>query len=348
MQSDATMKVLVTGGTGFVGGHAAAEIIRAGHEVRLLVRRPEQVARTFGPLAVEPPVDVVPGDVTDAASVTKALEGCEAVVHAAAVFSVDPRQRATIEATNVAATRLVLGTALERGLDPIVHISSYGALLPVSSGRIDPDTPPGEGVGTYSRSKAESERLVRALQERGKPAVSVMPGSVWGPHDPYFGESSQTVVSYLKGTFRFVSADGFLPIVDVRDLAVGIAATLRPGLGPRRYLMAGTPVSSAQFTAALAEMTGTDRRRVAMPSNLIGATAALLRPVERFAPTRLPLTSEMISIGLQPIREVDDSRAIRELGFEPRPVEETIADTVRSLAAQGRIGAEAGRLGPSR
>src|SRR5438093_1733643 len=88
------MRVLVTGGTGYVGSHAVAALVRSGHEVRLLVRSPERVATSLDPLGVSAP-DVAVGDVTDAGSIDAALTGCDAAVHAASVYSLDPRDAPT-------------------------------------------------------------------------------------------------------------------------------------------------------------------------------------------------------------------------------------------------------------
>ena len=101
------MKVLVTGGTGLVGSHAAAAIAGGGHELRLLVRRPDQVAVSLGPLGVKV-TDIVMGDVLDEDLVSQAIEGCQAVVHAAAVLSMHPRRAEDIRRTNARATELVL------------------------------------------------------------------------------------------------------------------------------------------------------------------------------------------------------------------------------------------------
>ncbi len=143
------MKVLVTGGTGLVGSHAAAAIAHAGHGLRLLVRRPEQVAASLGPLGVEV-TDVVVGDVLDDQVVARAVEGCQAVVHAAAVFSLDPRRGEEMRRTNARATELVLGRAVERGLDPVVHVSSTVATTRYAVG--GPDLPLGEIVLPYGQS----------------------------------------------------------------------------------------------------------------------------------------------------------------------------------------------------
>ena len=128
------MRVLVTGSTGMVGAHTAAALHRAGHELRLLVRDPGRIPRALDPLRVPVPEHVT-GDVTDAAAVERALGGCDAVVHAAALLSFDHRRDAEMQRTNVEGTRLVLGTAARLALDPIVYASSLAALSPAGRRR---------------------------------------------------------------------------------------------------------------------------------------------------------------------------------------------------------------------
>src|SRR5687768_9087599 len=158
------MRILVTGGTGYVGAHIVAALIEQGHDVRMLVRRPEQVAASLGPLRVAVS-DLHIGDVLDADSVNRALDGCDGVVHAAAVFSLDPRRADEITNTNHRATELVVGGAVERGLDPIIHISSTVALTRRGGG--GPDLPLGDVDLPYAASKRASEEQVRSYQAAG-------------------------------------------------------------------------------------------------------------------------------------------------------------------------------------
>src|SRR6266536_5794866 len=174
------MRVLVTGGTGFVGSHTVAELVEAGHKVRLLVRSLERVAPALEPLDVRE-VDACVGDVTEPKSVERALEGCEAIVHAASVFSFDPRRHREIEQANVRGAEIVLGSAAQRGREPVVHVSTFAALLPARERPLTPDTAPGRKGPPYLRSKAEQERFARRLQDEGAPIVIVQPGAVWGP-----------------------------------------------------------------------------------------------------------------------------------------------------------------------
>src|SRR5437763_13103547 len=128
------MRVLVTGGTGFLGSHAAAALSARGHGIRLLVRSPQKVGPVLGALGLAAP-DVVEGDVTDAASVRAAAEGCDAVVHAAALVSLKRGDDERLHAVNVGGTATVIDHALEAGADPVVHVSSFTVLAP-EEGRI--------------------------------------------------------------------------------------------------------------------------------------------------------------------------------------------------------------------
>jgi nucleoside-diphosphate-sugar epimerase len=110
------MLVLVTGGTGYVGSHAVAALVRAGHRVRVLARSPKRVPTALAPFGVDA-VETTIGDVTDATAVEWALEGCDAVLHAASIFSMDARRAAEMRAVNVRGTEIVLGIAHRLGLD---------------------------------------------------------------------------------------------------------------------------------------------------------------------------------------------------------------------------------------
>src|SRR5262245_31013584 len=195
------MRVLITGGTGFVGSHAVAAAVGAGHRVRLLVRRPERVAAALAPFGIDE-ADTVAGDVLDPASVQAAVEGCDAAINAAAVYSLDPGEAEKALATNARATEIVLEAAVAAGLDPIVHVSSYVALLP-SRGVLGPASPVGVGGPAYPRSKAESELIARRHQDEGAPVVTTYPGAVVGPHDPYFGDSAFMLAMILRNRTPF-------------------------------------------------------------------------------------------------------------------------------------------------
>jgi dihydroflavonol-4-reductase len=341
------MRILVTGGTGFVGCHTVAALRGAGHEVRALARSPGRVAPALAPVGVDPgDVATVVGDVTDPAAVRAAVAGCDAVVHAASVYSLDPRRAEEIRRVNAAGTESVLRSAAEAGLDPIVHVSSYGALIPNRSGRpLDGESAVGTSPHPYTGSKAASEAAARALQDEGAPVVITYPGMVWGPNDPHVGESSQLALSALAGRLPALPP-GTVPISDVRDVAAVHAAVAAPRGGARRLVASGEnlPVAEAMRTAV--RLTGRRLPIVAVPAPLAAASGALGQALSRLG---LDLLSgrEAGWVGSQD-GSADGSATTRELGVSFRPAEESIRDTVRWLHEAGhlsarRAGALAGR-----
>jgi hypothetical protein len=132
----------------------------------------------------------VVGDVTDPAAVQGAVRGCEAVVHAASVYSLDSRDAGRIRQVNVRGTDVVLGVAHRAGLDPIVYVSSIVALLPPNGQTLTPDSPPGHPPGPYLGSKTEAEQVARHYQEAGAPVVITYPGAIYGSHDPHLATGS--------------------------------------------------------------------------------------------------------------------------------------------------------------
>lgn len=338
----AVMRVLVTGGTGFVGGHIVAALVAAGHDVRMLVRRVEQVPVTLAPLGVSVS-DVVVGDVLDRAVVDRALDGCDAVVHAAAVFTFHPKRSDEVLRTNERATELVLGGAVERGLDPVVHVSSTVAL--VRYGGSGPDLPLGDLDLPYARSKIASEKIARRLQDEGASVVTVYPGGVLGPHDPYHGTTSEMMVWLAKGLLA-VYPRGGTHYVDVRDVAAVVAAAMEPGKGGRRYVVPGTHVDGDVLFGSMHRLTGRRFPHVEPPRALIAATARFADRFNRVVPEgwHFPADVEAMEMIDRDTR-FDTSLTTEELGVAARPFDDTVRDMLLSLVEAGTLKPRhAGRL----
>jgi nucleoside-diphosphate-sugar epimerase len=333
------MKVMVTGGTGFIGAHTVRALVDAGHDVRLLVRRPELLDTVLKPLGVEG-VDHVVGDATDPAAVNDALDGCGAVVHAAAVVAIERQRAAEVLATNERATRVVLGAAHERRLDPMVYVSSVSALAPTSAGRLSPDSDVATATGAYGRSKSEAERYARGLQADGAPIVITYPAMVLGPPagSRRVGSGGDVLASMLKSGFALVT-DGVWSIVDVRDVAhVHVAAT-RAGLGPRRYTAGGHFVRYREVVDMIEGLTGRRFRRLGVPSGPLRIAATFGDIVNRVAPV-LPFLSQEAIASLLDAVPVDDTRTLDDLAVTFRDPAATIAATLRGLYDNGEVGAK--------
>ncbi|NLV56529.1 MAG: NAD-dependent epimerase/dehydratase family protein [Acidimicrobiales bacterium] len=336
------MKVAVTGATGFVGAHTTAALLAAGHEVRALVRDRSRLTRTVGALGVDLTETVV-GPMTDAGAVAELLDGCDAVVHAAAVVSLDRRHAASMAAQNPRGTALVAGGAAERGLDPIVCVSSTSAVYRPDAGPLRSDMPVADLHDGYSASKAASEREARRLQAEGAPVVITYPGGILGPAaGTALGEASTGVAKFLS--LRSIpTRGGALSIVDVRDLAATHAALVEPGLGPRRVMVGGHLVTMTELSRLLEELTGRRCPVVPVPPAALRLSGALADALRRIVPVPGPLTAEGMGILTRWPGTDDDVEAIA--GVRLRPVDETLADSLRSWVDTGLLDRRAlGRL----
>ena len=333
------MRVMVTGGTGFVGSHTVAALVAAGHEVRLLVRAPSRIEPALSPFGLSD-VDHEIGDITEPNSVRRAIEGCDAVLHAAAVYDLDSRAARVTTATNAPGARVVLDAAADAGCDPIVHVSSTVALLERGA-TVAPDAPLSTLGSPYIRSKVESERIARTLQKDGAPVTIVQPGAVLGPHDPHLSDQMRRLVDILKLRYPTWPTGGY-HVVDVRDVAGVNAAVMTPGVGPRSYIVPGHHVSGATLFGTLRAVTGRRLPNVRLPATAALPVAWAASTLQRVLPFRIPVEHEGAVVCRQDTR-CDGSRATEDLGIHPRPLEETLVDAVRWLHEAGYIsGRQAG------
>jgi nucleoside-diphosphate-sugar epimerase len=315
----------------------------AGREVRLLVRSEEKLRRLFGD-RVE---DFVLGDVTDAASVDRALAGCDGVVHTAAMVSVDRKDTDIVMATNVGGTKLVIGGAAERGLENIIHVSSVTALYDPEASFLNEYSPPGNASTPYGNSKVQSEHFVRKLQDQGAPIHITYPASVIGPDDPGLTEPHQGIITYLRPAAPVPPSGN--QWVDVRDIALAHRRLLERDLPPGRYPLGGHFLPWTQLVDLLYQLTGKRSWKLPVPAPVLLGVGRIIDWVNRVRSQSLdtPVTHEAMVYATHWVR-MDNSKAKAELDLGFRPIEETMTDTLRWLYAAGHITAEqAGRLSES-
>ncbi|MEV4255748.1 NAD-dependent epimerase/dehydratase family protein [Spirillospora sp. NPDC049652] len=339
------MLVTVTGGSGFVGAHTIAELVRRGHRVRLLARPGARVDAALDPLGVDrSAVRIARGDVTDAAAVRRAVEGADAVLHAASVYSFDSRDRARIRGTNAPGTAVVLEAAVRASVPRIVHVSTVGALFPAPGRELSGGSPVGSPRGAYLRSKADAERVARSWQERGAPVAISYPPALLGPHDPRLGDQTERLRATLRGLMPIWPSGGF-PVGDVRDTAATHARLLeRPPtrtsapervFGPSRY------VPTREYLAAVRAVTGRRLPALVLPARAVlpvGVAADLAQPAW---PWHIPAEFGAVYTCAHAVPVAADADTC---GVPARPVRETVADAVRWLAAEGLLTArQAGR-----
>jgi nucleoside-diphosphate-sugar epimerase len=326
------MKVLVTGATGFVGAHSAAAMQAAGHELRLLVRDPDRAHRV-GAIAGFRTGDLVIGDMRDPAIVARAVHGCDALLHAAAVVALDRRRAAAAVAANVEGSTNVLLAGAREGLRRIIHVSSTSALSS-SAGRLSADSPVSPMTG-YAASKAGVELIARELAACGAPVHITYPAGVLGPAaGGSLGETS-------TGMARF-AASGFLPtpgaalsVIDVRDLAAIHLALLERATAPGRIMCGGTCLSMYELGQHLRALTGRRFPVLPLPPAAWRFAGRLADSITSIVPLRLTVTEEAMT--LVTTWQGTDDNATEALGVTRRPVVETLAAALDAWVEAGLL-----------
>ena len=323
--------VLLTGGSGFLGSHVLHRLLDDGHRVRALVRSPAKLRENLTLLQVDPHdprIEVVPGDMTDPAAAREAASGCDRAIHAAATFSYRRANAERMLGENKLGTITVLDAAIEAGCTGIVHVSSTVALLRPGA-TLNHESPLGVTLGPYTQSKVDSERVARERQEAGAPVAIVNPGGILGPHDPYLGESNQTIRDIVRGRLPTWPRSSGFQWVDVRDTAAVVVAALdRPG---RRYLVPGETVTLPHET--LRAVTGRNLPAMRMP---LTAVLPVLRIGYRTGWPFLPHAVEGSRVIALDTR-VDYAATVDDLAISGRPLAESLRDTLRWLAEAGHI-----------
>lgn len=328
------MKVLVTGSTGFVGSHASRAALAAGHDLRLLVRDAAR-ARAFLSDLVEDAADrcdFVERDVTDRAAVDAAIDGCDAVVHAAAMVALHRSQAAEAHRVNTTATANVLGAAVAAGCDPIIHVSSVSVLEttpPVTT----VDAPLRQGGGGYSRSKVDSEWMCRGLQAAGHPIVTIYPSGVAGPDAPAVTPVHSVFVSCARSMPEMASG---ISLIDVRDLAAMITACLVPDRGPQRVLAAGRFHPWKRLLDDIDRLRGEKMFRYKVPGSALRGVGRFVDLTKISIPVDFELNHEAMVEATRAC-PYDSSAGEAYTGVTPRPMDETIIDTYRWLAEFGAL-----------
>jgi dihydroflavonol-4-reductase len=330
------MKVLVTGASGHVGGNLVRALLARGDQVRVTVHGDE---RALDGLAVER----VAADTRDARQVRAAVDGCEVVYHAAAIISIDGGRGGLVEATNVQGPRNVAEACLDAGVKRLVHVSSIHALAQEPRDTPIDETRPwayeaSTGVPAYDASKGRGEREVLAVVKRGLDATLVNPGGIIGPFDFKPSRMGRVILDIATRRLPALVPGGFI-WVDVRDVVAGMLAAAERGRAGERYLLTGEWAAVREVANLVREATG-----VKLPGTSPMWAARLGAPFFQ-AWGRLrrqePLYTGESLRALRWNPKVSHEKAARELGFAPRPLRDTVFDSVAWFRKAEMLGEQA-------
>ncbi len=321
------MSTLVTGATGFVGSAVVRALLEKGRSVRVLVRDGSDRRNIEGL-----DVDVVRGDLTDRASLERAMKGCTELYHVAADYRLwVPRPKAMYEA-NEAGTRHIMEAALSAGIRRIVYTSSVATLGLNSDGTpADENTPSrlSDMIGHYKRSKFLAEEEVkRLIREEGLQAVIVNPSTPIGPRDIKPTPTGRLIVNALAGKMP-AYVDTGLNIVHVDDVARGHLLAMERGEVGERYILGGENLTLSEILGRLAAIAHIKPPRVRLPHGLVMPLAHAAEAWARLSGAKDPMLTRD---GVKMARKYmffSSAKAEKKLGYRPRPADEALRDAVK-------------------
>lgn len=329
------MTTLVTGATGFVGSAVARMLAARGHDVRVLAR-PGSDRRNLDGLKVE----IAEGNLMDRASLDRAAKGCEALFHVAADYRLWCPNPQEIIDCNVKGTRNVILAAAGAGVRRMVYTSSVAVLGKTKNGELaDEDTPVSieHMIGAYKTSKFLAEDEVRKLiAEHNLDCVIVNPSTPMGPRDIKPTPTGRMVVQTARGRMPVIVDTG-LNIVHVDDVAEGHILAFEKGQSGRRYVLSGENLTLRQITEMISKFAGRRPPRICMPQDTLMPFAYIAEWWANHVTGKEPMTTvDGINQSRRKMYYRSD-RAIKELGYKPRPVSEALGDAVAWFKKHGYV-----------
>lgn len=322
------MLAVVTGASGHLGANLVRDLIERKWQLRALVHKN---TRALEGLEIE----LVSGDVLDKKSLIRAFTGAEVVFHLAGRISIVKWDRREVEAVNITGVQNVVDACKTAGVKRLVHTSSFHAhkqeplyesldeLRPLHEGKYPP----------YNYSKAEGERIVRSAIEKGLDAVIINPGGMLGPYDFKPSHFGTTILSIAMGKLPAL-VDAGLSWVDIRDVSRGMIDACEHAAPGAKYILSGHWVTLKYIAERVAYVTGVSPPRVVLPMWIAKLSAPLATLFDRIRGSQPQITPIALN-ELQSNPDISHARATVELGYEPRPLEQTINDTVEWFRSNG-------------
>lgn len=333
-QTDGGRLVFLTGGTGFIGKRLARLLADRGDKLRFLLtadslqRNRAEISRLGGEWVV--------GCITDVDALKQGLEGAQLAYHIAGKFDLGVVDREELEKINIQGTRAFLQAIAAAGTPRAIVTSSTSVLAPARNGEGDEHTPVWDKLPTvYQQTKAEAHRLAQAAQERGAPLIIVCPSYVYGPDNT--GPGGRYMADLLAGRVPgLISDSGWFSYVHVDDVADGMMRAGDRGRTGNTYILSGEHCSVNDFSARVAELGGRQTPRLRFPVPVARGTAMLLDGVTRITGISFPLCRENVDIAARHRWLHSHAGATRDLGYQPRSLEEGLPETVEDILRRQR------------
>lgn len=328
------MKYFVTGATGFIGGHLVRKLIAQGHQVTCLVRNPDKATSL-----AKQGVTLVKGDVADRAAMREPMRGVDGVFHLAALYKFGLEFKDQMVAANVEGTRHVLETAIEAGVPKTVYTSTVG-VFGNTRGQIVDETyrvARQSLTSEYERTKWSAHYEVAVpLQQQGAPLVNVQPGGVTGPGDT--SPLNMVYDFYLNRMPVMMGPQAGLTVAHVEDIVAGHLLAMEKGHNGESYILAGPCLSYKQMMEMWQSICGVPAPKLWLPGWTASLSASLAAGLENVFKLKLALSSEALTTQADYTFYASADKAKRELGWQPRPLEQTFKEVLDDKLARRKAG----------
>jgi nucleoside-diphosphate-sugar epimerase len=316
------MRALVTGASGFTGSHLVKTLLNQGDSVVGLVRSSSNVSRLQGYA-----IDYVYGDITDRMALRQAMAGVDVVFHTAAYVELGLVNAAEMARVNVEGTRAVLEVAQELQIPKLVYCSTIG-IFGDTQGKVIDETfqrQQSDFSSAYDRTKYDAQQLIDRAAQSGFPVVSVMPSGIFGSDDPHFMPVLRT---FLNNRLKvWAGGKRITGIVHVDDLCDAMILARDRGKIGDYYIISAGDMSTREMFEVFSRETGIAVPRE-VPEPLVRSVANLLDVIGRAFSWQPPIDRERAHYVYDRCVRVDGSKAMRELGWQPRSTEQTLRDLV--------------------
>ena len=323
-------RVAVTGASGHIGANLVRELLDRGYEVVALVRESSDGLEGLD-------IKRVYGEVSNQKSLCDAFTGVDQVYHLAAYISIQSGENERLEKTNVEGTRNVLEACRNERVSTLVYFSSIHALkLEPLDRAVTEDNPllgdrTGHG-GDYDFSKAKAERRVRQNSCESLGTRVIYPTAVLGPNDFKLSLFGQAITKMAHGRLPAAVSGGF-NWVDVRDVAWGAVEAAEKGADGGRYILSGHYLAMTEVAASIEEATGVAAPRFVCPAWLAGLFAPMMGLWARLR-GEAPIYTRDSLAALHTNKVMSHAKASRELGYKPRPFQDSMRDALDFYAGQ--------------
>jgi len=314
------VKYFVTGATGFVGNVLARKLCEAGHEVHASVRSPEK-AKELQALGVK----VFRGDVTDKESMREAMTGVDGVYHVAGWYKIGTKDKSDGVKVNIQGTRNVLELMQELKIAKGIYTSTCAINSDTKSKVVDENYHfNGKHLSEYDRTKAVAHTIAKEFIAKGLPLVIVMPGGIYGPGDT--SSLRTTLIEFLNGKLPMIPSQFGICMGHVEDIVQGHILAMEKGRIGESYIIAGDFLRMTEIFQLASQITG-KRMPMVAPYRMLKVMSVLAAPFDAILPESY--TSEGLRVFAGTTYWGDNTKAKRELGYNPRPVRAGLEETLK-------------------